>query len=176
MEKEIRIVELEVRARGYKDRKDRGRIYIFVKGESVLENLQRRRARPTDYYKEAVLPEVWSRLQTVEAVPRQSVMDVRWNQKSGCSCGCSPAFETKDPDGALFRRDVFVTITTMTVEEEKAFDLETEAITSVQKINEEDLDCLLRIRRNVVAEGFTGGPILKAIDEQIKYVKEGGNL
>lgn len=45
-----------------------------------------------------------------------------------------------------------------------------------QKQQAEDLACLNRILAFVKKEGFTGGDILKAIKENIEYVKNGGTL
>lgn len=41
---------------------------------------------------------------------------------------------------------------------------------------EEDLACLQRIKQKIKDEGFTGGPLLKAVNDQIEYVKNGGML
>ncbi len=44
------------------------------------------------------------------------------------------------------------------------------------KQQQDDLDCLQRIKALLKKEGFTGGKILAAVNEQIEYVKKGGVL
>jgi hypothetical protein len=60
----------------------KARIYIWPKGENVIDNISNRFSRPSAAYKEEVLPKL--------DLPKG--VKVRWSQKAGCSCGCSPGF------------------------------------------------------------------------------------
>ena len=63
------------------------RVYVFPRGESVLEQLVDRHSRPYRVYRKEVLPQVWEQL----GIDPASVK-VRWDQYAGCSCPCSPGF------------------------------------------------------------------------------------
>ena len=76
-------------------------IYVWPKGETILENLESRHQRPYTVYKKEVLPEV------LRQMGLQPFTKVRWSQKAGCPCGCSPAFIVVD---AHIGADVHVTI------------------------------------------------------------------
>lgn len=67
-------------------RNRKARVYIFPKGETVLDNLTNRWARPATVYKKEVIPHV------LTAMGLAADTKVRWSQKAGCSCGCSPGF------------------------------------------------------------------------------------
>ena len=55
------------------------RVYVWPRGESILENLCNRRSRPYTEYR--------------KLLAGKSFMEkARWSQKAGCSCGCSPGF------------------------------------------------------------------------------------
>lgn len=77
----MKIRKIKVRD-GKEDRKSR--IYFFVK-ETILENLINRRCRPNKEYRKLV-PAVLKKAN----IP--STTKVKWSQKAGCSCGCSPGF------------------------------------------------------------------------------------
>ena len=62
------------------------RIYIWIKGETILQNLANRRSRPHRMYRERVLPTVFAKLGW------DAKTKVRWSQYAGCSCPCSPGF------------------------------------------------------------------------------------
>lgn len=76
-------------------------MFIFPKGESLIDNLYNRRNRPIGFYKKEVLPFVRQKLNLGDEVK------FRWSQKAGCRCGCSPGFIV---DGIYTRQDIFVTI------------------------------------------------------------------
>jgi hypothetical protein len=63
------------------------RVYVFPSYYSVMENLSGRRERPWQEWKPII-----------EAELRDAGYKgkVRWNQKAGCSCGCSPGFILDD--------------------------------------------------------------------------------
>lgn len=60
-------------------------IFVWQKGEGIIENLMNRRCRPHT---------VWRKLITAKLADLGLPADVRlsWSQKCGCSCGCSPGF------------------------------------------------------------------------------------
>ena len=65
----------------------RTRLYVWPKGETILENLANRHQRPYTTYKKVIVPEVLRRLGITEDVK------VRWSSKCGCTmCPCSPGF------------------------------------------------------------------------------------
>ena len=76
------------------------RIYIFQKDETIIENLQKRTVRPYTSYKKEVIPEILKSLN----LPAET--KVKWSQKAGCSCNCSPGFIVEGD----YSKDVFVTI------------------------------------------------------------------
>lgn len=61
------------------------RAYVYVKNESLLGNLANRTTRPhtewAPFVKQALIEAGWPKTITL-----------RWSQKAGCSCPCSPAF------------------------------------------------------------------------------------
>lgn len=80
------------------------RLFVSVEGENVLEHLRNRFDRPVAEYKRLLAPILQS----------LGVKKVRWSQKAGCSCGCSPGFvlDRKVFINDSFRgNDLFVTIT-----------------------------------------------------------------
>lgn len=80
------------------------RIYVFPKGETLFDNIVNRRNRPTDMYRQIVM----------ENIPDISNKNIRWSQKAGCDCGCSPGFITKrkiaDKDKPLYLVDIFIDV------------------------------------------------------------------
>lgn len=62
------------------------RVYVWTEGETIIENLQNRRQRPHTIYKKELIPVVLWRM----GLPADT--KVRWSQKAGCGCGCSPGF------------------------------------------------------------------------------------
>jgi hypothetical protein len=61
------------------------RLFIETKGEGILDNLVNRHSRPFNIYRKLVLPPVLEKLKLAGT-------KVSWNQKAGCSCGCSPGY------------------------------------------------------------------------------------
>jgi hypothetical protein len=57
----------------------KSRIYVWERGETIMQNLLNRRNRPTKLYRELLKDE-------------QFMDGARWSQTAGCSCGCSPGF------------------------------------------------------------------------------------
>jgi hypothetical protein len=73
------------------------RIYVSVKDETVLENLDRRLARPSKLWADAVDP-------ALEALGvSRATHTATWSRNAGCSmCPCSPGFVVRP------RKDVYV--------------------------------------------------------------------
>lgn len=80
-----------------KDLTKKARIYIFHKGETILDNLVERHHRPYDVYKKEILPAILGLIGAQKA---------SWSQDAGCSCGCSPGFIVEDVRGL----EVFVDV------------------------------------------------------------------
>ena len=76
------------------------RVFVWPKGESIMENLQNRRNRPHTAMKPFAL-------RAAEALGVQ-VESISWSQNAGCSCGCSPGFVVKGDHRPGF--DVHVTL------------------------------------------------------------------
>lgn len=78
----------------------KGRVYVQLTGETILENLDNRHARPIKQYREFAK----------QALADLGIADttLHWSQRAGCSCPCSPGFISDSPE--LERRTVVVTI------------------------------------------------------------------
>jgi hypothetical protein len=63
-------------------------IYVWPKGESLMENLQNRRERPYTAYKKMLQP-------LFAELGISANAKLAWNQRAGCSCPCSPGFFIK---------------------------------------------------------------------------------
>ena len=84
--------------------RDKNKAYVWVSGESVLENLANRRSRPYKFYQEEVLPIVLK--EVAEKHPELSIdlneKNWGWRSKCGCSmCPCSPGFIQKTGYGTI---------------------------------------------------------------------------
>lgn len=64
----------------------KSRIFVWPKGESVIQNLENRHCRPYTTYKKEVIPEILKKLELPEGTK------VKWSQYAGCTCPCSPGF------------------------------------------------------------------------------------
>jgi hypothetical protein len=78
--------------------KDSNKTYLWVSGETVIENLVNRHSRPYKFYQKEILPAILKRV--AEENPNMDfstdVKDWSWSQKCGCSmCPCSPGFYQK---------------------------------------------------------------------------------
>jgi hypothetical protein len=83
------------------------KMYIFIKDETILQNLNNRHNRPYETYKKEIVPQV------INILKEQGIdiegMKISWSQYAGCKCGCSPGFILKG--GKLdCPLDIFVTI------------------------------------------------------------------
>lgn len=78
----MQVTKIDVRDGEFK----RNRVYIFPKGETIIENLFNRKTRPYTEFKKHVMPAVLEKL----GLPADS--KVKWSQYCGCTCPCSPGF------------------------------------------------------------------------------------
>ena len=76
------------------------RVFVHPEGESIMENLQNRRARPAKLFKPFV--------EKAAAALGVAFESVGWSQNAGCSCGCSPGFVVKGSHRPGF--DIHVTL------------------------------------------------------------------
>ena len=78
----------ELTAQYYRPRRQglQPRIYVHPENESIYENFFNRRVRPVSVMKKVALKAFRDRGFDIEAA------DIVWQQKAGCTCGCSPAF------------------------------------------------------------------------------------
>ena len=60
------------------------KVYVHPTNETIAENLIMRRSRNVELYKKIA----------TACLPKFSIYfeSMRWSQKAGCSCGCSPGF------------------------------------------------------------------------------------
>jgi hypothetical protein len=77
-------------------RRRRSVISLSPKDEGVLENFVSRRSRPHEEIKRQVIPAV------LAAVGLPASTRVRWSQKAGCGCGCSPGFVVEGNYGVWY--------------------------------------------------------------------------
>lgn len=71
------------------------KLYVWLDGESVLENLVNRRSRPHTFYKKEIIPLIMEKLAASSPDIHTAVRNEKWGwrQKCGCSmCPCSPGF------------------------------------------------------------------------------------
>lgn len=90
---------ITVRNRPRSTRPAKTRVYVWPAKETILENLQNRRARPLAQWRKEVLPAVFEHLGLPSALSK-----AKWSQSAGCACGCSPGFILEEHWG----QDVFV--------------------------------------------------------------------
>lgn len=80
-------------------------IFIHPQGESILENLANRKDRPYTAYRKEVIPNVMKMLGIGGDVK------VRWSQRAGCSCPCSPGFIVEGGESwKIGQKDIHVTV------------------------------------------------------------------
>lgn len=84
-----------------RERSRKMKIYVWPEGETLIDNLENRRSRPFNIYRKEVIPQVLAQL----GVPADA--KVRWSQRAGCSCPCSPGFIVE----GYYGREAHVTVT-----------------------------------------------------------------
>ena len=74
--------------RSYASYHSKPKLHIFIKDWNVLEDLQGGRwNKPHNAFKQQVLSDALK-----QAGLNPEIITATWNQKAGCSCGCSPGF------------------------------------------------------------------------------------
>lgn len=76
------------------------RVFVWPKGETIMENLHLRRSRPYKQMKPFAL-------KAAEAFGVRAD-SIGWSQNAGCPCGCSPGFVVKGQHRPGF--DIHVTL------------------------------------------------------------------
>ena len=77
------------------------RIFIHITASSVLEHILSRYVNPVKLYKK-FLPTILQQSNMAKN------LTIKWSQKAGCQCGCSPGFIVEGHQG----QNLFVTIPT----------------------------------------------------------------
>lgn len=96
----MRTTKIDVRDAEPRERYKKARVYIFIKNENIIDNLQNRHSRPYDQYRKEVMPKVLKKMK----LPKDTKFF--WSQKAGCGCGCSPGFVIEE----IFGKEVFVNV------------------------------------------------------------------
>lgn len=81
----------------YREQNSKSHLSVYMKGESIWDNLMNRRNRPTKIWKmvgETALASL--------GMEEELFAKMYWNQKAGCSCPCSPAFVMPNLFGFYF--------------------------------------------------------------------------
>jgi hypothetical protein len=110
----MKIKSLSVRQETYYERvgephRRKNKMYIWVSGETIMENLQNRRNRPYDFYKKEVIPMVMDKLKNKHPEIYDKLKDEKWSwrQNCGCSmCPCSPGFVGQGEEKYLIHIDI----------------------------------------------------------------------
>lgn len=70
----------------WSERRRTSRLFVGVHNETILDNLINRHSRPHAAWRKVIVDQVLPNITGLEAAK------VRWSQKAGCSCPCSPGF------------------------------------------------------------------------------------
>lgn len=92
------MLDIKIRPMTRDDKATHSRLFVFIKDETLAENLINRKNRPTKLYREIA----------EEALIEAGIdfYQLNWSQRAGCSCPCSPGFIVK----GSARKNIFVTI------------------------------------------------------------------
>lgn len=98
-------VEVRPKAQRYRGRyKVKPRVYVWPAGETIMENLINRRDRPLREFR-SIMHTGLNKIGVDTAK-----LDIKWSQKAGCPCGCSPGFIVDGWDAKLDGCDVHITV------------------------------------------------------------------
>lgn len=80
---------IQVRRKGgtWREMNGKSHLSVHMLGESIWDNLMNRRNRPTKIWKM-----VGETAMASLGLDEELFAKMYWNQRAGCSCGCSPAF------------------------------------------------------------------------------------
>lgn len=84
--------------------KAKPRVYVWPKGETITDSFMNRRSRPISAYRSFM----HTGLSKIGVDTTK--LDIKWSQKAGCSCGCSPGFIVDGWDAKLDGCDVHITV------------------------------------------------------------------
>lgn len=103
---EYKIINLQLIPQTGRSKKDK--IFIFPEGENLIENIINRHSRPHNIYRKEIIPLMLKKLKKEFTKWHYQLQNTKWkwDQKAGCSCGCSPGF-VGDTD---FQMGIYVTI------------------------------------------------------------------
>lgn len=102
---QLKVGEIALRHNGVSPGRHRKtRVYVWPKGETVMDNLMNRRSRPINEFRSAAY-----RALSCMGVDLTRV-DLKWSQKAGCSCGCSPGFIVDGYDPVIDGKDMHVDV------------------------------------------------------------------
>lgn len=82
---------MKVQYPDYSEKIKKSRVYVWVQDEGILDNLNNRVNRPVALWKEIAL----KGLREV-GLTEELIGGLKWSQKAGCSCSCSPGFIIQD--------------------------------------------------------------------------------
>ena len=82
----------------------KSRVYVHVEGETMWDDFGNRTSRPHTLWRGPILAALKE-----AGFPENTRL--RWSQKAGCSCPCSPAFFVTSTDPRGRGRDIWATIT-----------------------------------------------------------------
>lgn len=99
MKVEMEIREAENGTGRFSMRSRQTKVYIFLEGESIIENFGNRAARPWKLYRKEFG-------QMIADALFVKVSDLHWSRTAGCSCGCSPGFKVT----GSYNKEVFITV------------------------------------------------------------------
>ena len=90
--------------RFYRGRSKKTIAFVWPEGETIMQNLMNRRSRPIKQFRQSVE-------QAFDAIGvNRNNITIKWSQKAGCQCGCSPGFIIDGWDAVLYKKDVHITI------------------------------------------------------------------
>ena len=90
-------IQVSRKGERYREQHSKSHLSVYMKGESIWDNLMNRRNRPTKIWKmvgETALASL--------GMEEELFAKMYWNQKAGCSCPCSPAFVMPNVFGYYF--------------------------------------------------------------------------
>lgn len=102
---ELKVAKIDTRDAQVKKFRYKSKIYIWPEGESLLDNLINRDSRPLKAYRK-VMEKALDSLGI-----NRNELEIKWSQKAGCGCGCSPGFIVEGWNEKLFHKDLHVTVT-----------------------------------------------------------------
>jgi hypothetical protein len=116
---EMKIKSVSLRRKSHDERSSIGVLSIWEEGESVLDNLENRHFRPYNFYRQ-LAPEISSFIKHDPKcqkfikdagaeywfVETDYLNKMKWSQRAGCRCGCSPGFKLQ----SLWYYNIGVTI------------------------------------------------------------------